>query len=309
MAPKSKSPTTGVLWAKNNFVAVLNNPLSTYPEEIQVMVKVLNNSFLKAPLSYTTTDVPEDYIVKAFQTAKWDSKTNIISFKHHDDSDGLICQELFVSALGITDPIPPIKDSETGLESRVPFCSPSDEELKSFMLEIGYSDNPPNVSDIKKAKFPVSWHYAVNLIIRCIAGKTGGVDAIFKNHLWLLWGLYYNRNVNVGAIIFADFCKWANSKHKTEVLHARFWALVLSKIFSLKKDVMIDRALDVFKATTLEKYTVNKSCPAEVRKLPQHMLALIGLESDLVKSYLKKSSALLEPSVDVPEMLTVVEEE
>jgi hypothetical protein len=48
MAPKSKSPATGVSFAKNNFVAVLNNPLSTYPEEIQVMVKVLNNSFLKA---------------------------------------------------------------------------------------------------------------------------------------------------------------------------------------------------------------------------------------------------------------------
>ncbi|KAL4579239.1 hypothetical protein LXL04_015377 [Taraxacum kok-saghyz] len=309
MAPKSKSPATRVLWAKNNFIAVLNNSLSTYPEEIQVMVKVLNNSFLKAPLSNTTTDVPEDYIVKAFQTAKWDSNTNIVSFKLHDESDGYISQELFVSALGINDPLPPIKDSVTGLISRVPFESPSNEELKRFMLEIGYSDNPPNVSDIKKAKFPVSWHYAINLIIRCIAGKTGGVDAIFKNHLWLLWGLYYNRNVNVGTIIFADFCKWANSKNKTEVLHARFWALVLSKIYSLKKDLMIDRALDVFKATTLEKYTVNKTCPAEVRKLPQHMLALIGLESDLVKSYLKKSSALLEPGVDVPEMITVAEEE
>src|SRR6187200_988385 len=309
MAPKPKSPATGISWAKNNFIAVLDNPLSSYPEEIQVMVKILYNSFLKAPLSNTTTDVPEAYIVKAFQTAKWNSDTKLITFKHHDDTDGLVSQEVFISALGITDPIPPTKDSETGIESRAPYCSPSDDDLKHFMLEIGYSDNPPILSDIKKAKFPVVWHYATNLIIRCIAGKTGGMDAIVKHHLSLLWGLYYNRNINVGSIIFADFCKWANTKHKTEVLHARFWALVLSKIFTLRKNLVVDKALDVFKATTLERYTVNKSCPAEVRKLPQHMLALIGLDSILVKDYLKKSSALLEPNVDVPEMIVAVEEE
>ena len=64
--------------------------------------------------------------------------------------------------------------------------STRDDDLSAFLMEIGYEDSPPNMGDIKKAKFPASWHMAVHFVLRCLSGKTGGTDAIIKDLLRLL---------------------------------------------------------------------------------------------------------------------------
>ena len=106
MEPKVKSPVTGTMWAKNNLIAVLDNPLNTYIEEIQLMVKILKNSFLNTPLTNTSSDVPEAYIIKASESSSYDAETKIIPFKLHDDSQGYIDRDLFVLVIGITDVFP-----------------------------------------------------------------------------------------------------------------------------------------------------------------------------------------------------------
>ena len=62
---------------------------------------------------------------------------------------------------------------------------PNDAELSTFLEEIGYEDSPPNMGDIKKAKFPAPWNMAVPFVLRCLSEKTGGTDAIVKDLLRL----------------------------------------------------------------------------------------------------------------------------
>ena len=150
MAPKPKSPAPSK-FAKNNLQAVLDNSLSSYDPKIQMMVKILKNSFLNMPLTNTTNDIPIEYIVKAAESAQYNSDTGNIAFKMYDDSLQHISRDMFVESIGIPDVVPPTVDPHTGALIKAPYDNKlTDDELRSFMLEIGYSDNPPNLANLKK---------------------------------------------------------------------------------------------------------------------------------------------------------------
>ena len=95
MAPKPKSPAPSK-FAKNNFQAVLDNSSSSYNRKVQMIVKILKNSFLNNPLTNTTNDIPVDYIVKAAESAQYHSDTGNITFKMYDDSVQHISRDMFV---------------------------------------------------------------------------------------------------------------------------------------------------------------------------------------------------------------------
>ena len=307
MAPKKmKSQKEGPVWAKHNLQAILDNPLSSYDERIRMMVIILRNSFLNKPLTNSTSDIPEEHIIKAFHSASYDLDSKRVNFSLFDDSKAFITKDLYKLSIGIQDVIPPTVDPVTGIKIHAPYCQkPTDDEVRSFLLELGYDENPPNIADIKKAKLPVQWHFAVNLLIRCVAWKTGGLDSIVKDLLMLLWALYYNKNIDVAQILFDDFVKSVTKKDKNdgEILLGRYWALVLKGAYNIKSSLVIDKTLDTFKPSPLDKYLRNDTCPGDVRILPQHLLDLIGADSKIVKDYLKNSAHLLKPFEDVPAVL------
>ena len=106
---------------------------------------------------------------------------------------------------------------------------PSDEQLSSFLEDICYEDDPPALGDLKKVKFTA--HMVVHFVLWCLSGKTGGIDAIVKDLLRLLWGVYYDKNIDFGGILWNDFRQYVVAK-KAEVPFARFWSIILNKIIA-----------------------------------------------------------------------------
>ena len=133
---------------------------------------------------------------------------------------------------------------------------PNDEDLSSFLVEIGYEDTPPNMGDLKKAKFPAPWHMVVHYVLRCLSEKTGGTDTIVKDLLRLLWGVYRNKNIDFVGILWNDFKQFVLAK-KTEVPSARFWSVILNKIYADHPTIAPAEDDVMYKAPLLSKYSTN----------------------------------------------------
>ena len=142
----------------------------------------------------------------------------------------------FVSLLGGHEGIPELPPVYKPL--------PDDEDLSSFIEDIGYEDSPPSLGDLKKAKFLAPWHMAVHFVLRCLSGKTGGTDVIVKDLLRLLWGVYCEKNIDFGGILWNDFRQYVVAK-KTEVPSARFWSVILNKIYADHQPIIAPEEDDV----------------------------------------------------------------
>ena len=181
MAPKtSKSPKSkklGPIFASNNFLADFS--ITKYDSDVQIMAAILAKSDLYVYFLCSSSNTPVRYITKAYSTAAYYKETNTLSFLLVDGkTTGTISRYSFVSALGGHQNIRELPLVYEPL--------PSDADLSSFLEDIGYENSPPNMGDIKKAKFPASWHMAVHFVLWCLSGKTGGIDAIVKDLLKLL---------------------------------------------------------------------------------------------------------------------------
>ena len=143
---------------------------------------------------------------KAYSTVGYDKDADTLSFELINGEDSLLTRNIFVSALGGHQNIPELPPIYE------PF--PSDDQLS--LEEIGYDESPPNMVDIKNARFPAPWHMSVHFMLRCLSGKTGGTDAIVNDLLILLCGVYYNRNIDFETILWNDFKQYVLAK-KTEI--------------------------------------------------------------------------------------------
>ena len=158
MAPKtkmaSKSRKSSALFASNNFQANFSGK-NFEGTDIQLMAAALRSSSLNVFFQCASTNTPQRYISHAYQSASINKDSDILSFKLVDDSTETLTKYRFVSLLGGHDGIPaselpPVYES-----------SPTDDELSSFLEEIGYEDNPAPLGDLKRpsSRHPGTWRF------------------------------------------------------------------------------------------------------------------------------------------------------
>ncbi|KAL4583073.1 hypothetical protein LXL04_007637 [Taraxacum kok-saghyz] len=258
MASKPKKSPSPV--ASNNFQADFS--LSNFNDDVKIMAAILRQSELNVYFQCTSSQTPIRYITHAYQSAEYTKETDTLTFKLVDDSSESLTSHRFVSLLGGHEEIPELPPVYEPM--------PSDDDLSSFLDEIGYEDTPPSLGDLKKAKFPAPWHMAVHFVLRCLSGKTGGTDAIVKDLLRLLWGIYYKKT------------------------------LILEAFFGMTSDNTLWRRRRRFLRQGFDpKLSTNPKCPPSIRRLPLHLLRLIGMKRKVVKEYRIASVNLLPAIADV----------
>ena len=135
MAPKtkmvSKSRKTSTQIASNNFLADFSRK-HFEGTEIKMMAAALQISDLQVYFQCASSQTPIHYITHAYHSTVIDKDSDTLSFKLVDDSTETLTQYRFVSLLGDHEGIP-----ETELPP-VYEPSPTDEDLSSFLEEIGY---------------------------------------------------------------------------------------------------------------------------------------------------------------------------
>ncbi|GJW47212.1 hypothetical protein Tco_0078858 [Tanacetum coccineum] len=124
------------------------------------------------PAFLITTEVPEIYIHQFWHTITKIKDPSLYKFKL-DKKRCTIDAEVFRDILQICPKLP-------NQEFVVP--PSSDEDIVSFIKELGYT-----------------------VINKCLSGKITGLDNIRLSRAQILWGIYYNKNVNFVDLLWEDF--------------------------------------------------------------------------------------------------------
>ncbi|GJW10553.1 hypothetical protein Tco_1576380 [Tanacetum coccineum] len=68
---------------------------------------------------------------------------------------------------------------------------PFEEEILTFMRDLGYPGNIKLLSDVKVDTLPQPWRTFRTIINKCLSGKVTGIDILRLSRAQILWGLYH----------------------------------------------------------------------------------------------------------------------
>ncbi|GKE19818.1 hypothetical protein Tco_1431330 [Tanacetum coccineum] len=78
---------------------------------------------------------------------------------------------------------------------------PSEDDLVSFIKELGYSRNCEMLSPIRTDQMHQPWRTFAAVINRCISGKSTGLDRLRESRAQILWAMYNLKNVDYVALL------------------------------------------------------------------------------------------------------------
>ncbi|GKC06040.1 hypothetical protein Tco_0997650 [Tanacetum coccineum] len=81
---------------------------------------------------------------------------------------------------------------------------PFEEEILTFMRELGYSGNIKLLSDVKVEILPQPWRTFGTIINKCLSGKVTGLDTLRLSRAQILWGLYHQQKVDYVYLLWED---------------------------------------------------------------------------------------------------------
>ncbi|GKD02721.1 hypothetical protein Tco_1177695 [Tanacetum coccineum] len=73
---------------------------------------------------------------------------------------------------------------------------PFEEDILTFMRELGYPGNIKLLSDVKVDTLPQPWRTFGTIINKCLSGKVTGIDTLRLSRAQILWGLYHQETVD-----------------------------------------------------------------------------------------------------------------
>ena len=101
--------------------------------------------------------------------------------------------------------------------------------------------------------------------------------------------------VDFGGILWNDFKQYVLAK-KAEVPSARFWSVVLNKIFADHATIVPEDDDPMYKPSSISRLSTNPNCPPSIRRIPLHLLQSVGMNKTVVKNY-RRSYTDLFPAI------------
>ncbi|GJY56462.1 hypothetical protein Tco_0455577 [Tanacetum coccineum] len=89
---------------------------------------------------------------------------------------------------------------------------PTDEEIMSFLRDIGHTGEINSLNDIVVDQMHQPWRTFAALISRSLSGKTTGLDKLRLLRAQILWGMYHQKNVDYVELLLEDFIYHIDNK-------------------------------------------------------------------------------------------------
>ncbi|GJT75374.1 hypothetical protein Tco_1042099 [Tanacetum coccineum] len=119
---------------------------------------------------------------------------------------------------------------------------PSDEEIVSFVKELGYKGDIGSVTEVYTDHMYQHWRTFTNIINKCLLGKTNALDKIRLSRAQILWGMFYKKNVDFVELILEDFMfqidnKDSSAKRKENMPYPKFSKAIIQHFISKDKSI------------------------------------------------------------------------
>ncbi|GJV90475.1 hypothetical protein Tco_1538288 [Tanacetum coccineum] len=194
-------------------------------ETYQVTLDALKLS-LCYPAFQITVEVHEIYMHRFWNTNNKIGKTDAYDFKL-DKKKCQVDTEVFREILQIC----PLLLNQYFVEL------PSEDDLLSFIKELGYSGNCETLSTIRIDQMHQPWRTFVVIINTCIFRKSTGLDRLKELHAQILWAMYNQKNVDYVALLWEDFMYQADNREissarKEHIPYPRFAKVIIDQFIS-----------------------------------------------------------------------------
>nr|GEW77239.1 hypothetical protein [Tanacetum cinerariifolium] len=108
---------------------------------------------------------------------------------------------------------------------------PFEEEILSFIKKLGYSGNMKSLSDAKVETLPQPWRTFRTIINKCLSGKVTGNDLLRLSRAQILWGMYYQKNIDYVYLLWEDLVyqiKNKEAKKNKDMYYATFTKVIIN---------------------------------------------------------------------------------
>ncbi|GJV40481.1 hypothetical protein Tco_1418921 [Tanacetum coccineum] len=153
---------------------------------------------------------------------------------------------------------------------------PPEEELVTFIQELGYSGKCNMLSAIHTDQMHQPWRTFAAIINRFISGKRTGLDRLRESRAQILWGMYNKKNVDYVALLWEDFMYQADNR---EISSARNEYMPYLRFTKTSKILKLTRLTTTL---LLEKVPPRKTRKYKKVASPLRKLSLVK-EAELVK--------------------------
>ncbi|GJR15841.1 hypothetical protein Tco_0798493 [Tanacetum coccineum] len=113
--------------------------------------------------------------------------------------------------------------------------SPFEEEILAFIRELGYSRDIKSLSDVKVDTLHQPWRTFGTIINKCLSGKVTGLDLLRLSRVQIIWGMYYQKNVDYVYLLWDDLVYQIEnkvSKKNKDMYYPRFTKVIINHFMS-----------------------------------------------------------------------------
>nr|GEW69764.1 hypothetical protein [Tanacetum cinerariifolium] len=148
---------------------------------------------------------------------------------------------------------------------------PFEEEILAFIRKPGYSGNIKSLFDVKVDTLHQPWRTFKTIINKCLSGKVIGLDQLRLSQAQIIWGKYYQKNVDYVYLLWEDLAyriKKVSKKNK-DMYYPRFTKVIINFInegvgrintyYDFATEKVIPRPKYVWRSTREKTYQAPKS--------------------------------------------------
>ncbi|GJT70078.1 hypothetical protein Tco_1029364 [Tanacetum coccineum] len=119
---------------------------------------------------------------------------------------------------------------------------PFEEEILAFIRKLGYYGDIKSLSDVKVDTLHQPWRTFGTIINKCLSGKVTGLDQLRISRAQIIWGMYYQKNVDYVYLLWEDLVY--QIKNKVSKVDKKRLSKDLTKViinYFMSKDQSIPR--------------------------------------------------------------------
>ncbi|KAL4584282.1 hypothetical protein LXL04_008878 [Taraxacum kok-saghyz] len=272
-----------------NLVTVLQPRARFFDSSFKSIFVCLKHSKISTALTLSCS-VPISVLSRAYATARYDKPTETMYFNLSSDKATSITKQHFYKLLHL-----PFSTDLTHPDSI------SNVDLINMCNQMGHDPFLETVSKINKSKMQPRWNLLASIILRCFAERTTGSDNASKLLLTLIYAIYTNSNIDIGHILWTQFCSSPNSSTRTtNISMARFWSIVvdgaLSKFVELRGDSSTQKA-EISELQVNKLQFVKDRVFPHCGEIPNEMWSVVPEDEPQKKKVKKDNKGVLPPLV------------
>ncbi|GJZ03496.1 hypothetical protein Tco_0536771 [Tanacetum coccineum] len=117
---------------------------------------------------------------------------------------------------------------------------PSEEDTMSFLRDLGHTGVINSLNDVVVDQMHQPWRTFAALINRSLSGKTTGLDKLRLSRAQIIWGMYFQKNIDYVELLWEDFTYQIDNKEfkkQDKMYYPRFTKVIIHHFLIQEKSL------------------------------------------------------------------------